>query len=151
TIMEAAERLGWTLDGETTVDIQGFGQVGGAAFREIEKLKCRVVAVSDVTGGVYNLQGMRYDDLKKYVDLNKGLKGCPMGDAVTNEEILILPCDILIPAATGGVITKDNAKKLKCRMIAEGANGPTTSEADHIINERGDIFVIPDVLANAGG
>src|SRR6185436_7752450 len=137
---------GWTLDGKISVVIQGFGQVGGAAFREIEKLRCRVVAVSDVTGGVYNPQGLRYDDLKKFADLNKGLKGCPMGDPVTNEEIVTLPCDILIPAATGSVITKDNADRLQCRMIAEGANGPTTSEADHRINARGDIFVIPDVL-----
>jgi glutamate dehydrogenase (NAD(P)+) len=150
-IMEAAERLGWALDNKIAVVIQGFGQVGGAAFREIEKLRCRVVGVSDVTGGLHNPQGLHYDDLKKYMNAHGGLKGCPLGDPVTNEEILTLPCDVLIPAATGGVITKDNAKKLKCRMIAEGANGPTTTEADHIINARGDIFVIPDVLANAGG
>ncbi|HEX5035826.1 MAG TPA: Glu/Leu/Phe/Val dehydrogenase [bacterium] len=151
TIRDATDRLGWKLDDKVTVAIQGFGQVGGAAFKDIELLGCKVVAVSDVTGGLHNPKGLSYEKLKTFSDAHQGIKGYPDAEAITNEELLTLPCDILIPAATGGVITKENAPKLKCRMIAEGANGPTTSQGDKILNERGDVFVIPDVLANAGG
>ncbi|HSA59034.1 MAG TPA: Glu/Leu/Phe/Val dehydrogenase [bacterium] len=149
-IAEAAERLGWKLDGMTAA-VQGFGQVGGAAFHALREAGCRVVAVSDFSGGVMNTKGLAYHDLLAYVEKNGCLKGFPDADSITNEELLTTKCDILIPAATGGVITKDNAGKLRCRMLAEGANGPTTNDADKILAERGDVFVIPDVLANAGG
>lgn len=149
-IVEAAERLGWKLDGMTAA-IQGFGQVGGAAFHGLRELGCRIVAVSDVSGGVLNPKGLNYHDLLAYVEKNRSLAGYPDGDAISNEDLLTTKCDILIPAATGGVITKDNAVKLQCRLLAEGANGPTTNEADKILAGRGDVFIIPDVLANAGG
>lgn len=150
-IIDAAERLKWKLNKKITVAIQGFGQVGGAAFRKIEKIGCRVVAVSDVSGGIHNPKGLSFDEVQAYSEKNGALKDCPLGDPLTNEELLTLSCDILIPAAAGGVINVDNAKKLRCRMIAEGANGPTTSEANTTIEKRGDIFLIPDILANAGG
>ena len=150
-IQEAAERLGWKLGPDISVAIQGFGQVGGAAFKILETLGCRIIAVSDVTGGLHNPKGLTYSSLSAYVEKNNGLKGCPDGDAVSNEDLLTLKCDVLIPAATGGVITEKNAAKLQCRMLAEGANGPTTNAADHILGQRDEIFVIPDVLANAGG
>lgn len=150
-IVEAAERLGWKLDAGITVAIQGFGQVGGAAFKSVETLGCRVIGVSDASGGLFNPKGLPYAKLAAYIQKHKELEGCPEGEPISNEDLLTLDCDILIPAATGGVITKDNAGKLKCRMLAEGANGPTTNDADKIIADRGDIFLIPDVLANAGG
>ncbi len=150
-IIEAAQRLAWKLNGKTTVAIQGFGQVGGAAAKKIQKIGCRLVAVSDVTGGVYNPKGLSYDELTKFVEKNGSLQGCRLGDSITNEELLTLECTILIPAATGGVITKKNAGKLRCRLLAEGANGPTTSEGGKILEERDDLLVIPDILANAGG
>jgi glutamate dehydrogenase (NAD(P)+) len=151
-IIEAAQKLDWKLDQNTTVAIQGFGQVGGAAAKKIEKMGCRLIATSDVNGGIYNPKGLPpYEQLVKFQESGKPLKESGFGDPITNEELLTLKCDILIPAATAGVITKQNAKKLRCLMLAEGANGPTTEEAGKMIEERGDIFVIPDILANAGG
>ena len=147
----ASKKLKKNLSSENTVAIQGFGQVGAAAARKAQKIGCRVVAVSDISGGIYNPKGLNTVELQDWVTKNKTLKGYSKGESVTNEELLELPCDILIPAATGGVITKNNAPKLKCKILAEGANGPTTNEADAIIKERGDIFVIPDIVANAGG
>ncbi|OGQ40424.1 MAG: hypothetical protein A2W61_01825 [Deltaproteobacteria bacterium RIFCSPLOWO2_01_44_7] len=151
TIISAAEKIKLKLDSKTRVAVQGFGQVGGAAARKMEKIGCKIVAVSDLSGGVYNSNGLRYDSLMNYLSQNKFLKGYPEGDFVTNEQLLEIDCDVLIPSAIERVIHKDNAKKLKCKILAEGANGPTTNEADAIIKERGDIFVIPDILANAGG
>ena len=150
-IIAAAEKLKWKLDSKVRVAIQGFGQVGGAAAKKLEKIGCKVVAVSDVSGGIYNPKGLSYKSLTNYIEKNKVLKGYREGDAVSNSELLELDCDILIPAAIEQVITKNNVKKLKCRMLAEGANGPTTLEADKMIREESDIFVLPDVLANAGG
>jgi glutamate dehydrogenase (NAD(P)+) len=149
-IMEAAKRLKWKLDDKVTVAVQGFGQVGEAAARKIEKIGCRVVAVSDHTGGVYDPKGLDVEELIRFKEANRNyLKDCREGDRITNEELLALKCDILIPAASEGTITPAVAKKLKCRMIAEGANGPTTDEADKMIED--EITIIPDVLANAGG
>ena len=150
-IIAAAEKLKWKLDSKVRVAIQGFGQVGGAAAKKLEKIGCKVVAVSDVSGGIYNPKGLSYKSLTNYIEKNKVLKGYREGDAVSNSELLELDCDILIPAAIEQVITKNNVKKLKCRMLAEGANGPTTLEADKMIREESDIFVLPDALANAGG
>ncbi|MBI5299318.1 MAG: Glu/Leu/Phe/Val dehydrogenase [Deltaproteobacteria bacterium] len=151
TIISAAEKMKMKLDSKTRISVQGFGQVGGAAARKLEKIGCKVIAVSDASGGIYNANGLHYDSLTAYLNQNKFLKGYPEGDFISNEDLLEVDCDILVPAAIERVIHKDNAGKLKCKILAEGANGPTTNEADQIIRERDDIFVIPDILANAGG
>lgn len=150
TIIEASKRLNMDLGEGTTVAIQGFGNVGYYSAKIISNIGCKVVAVSDVGGGVYNPKGLDLNDLKEWISQNGLLKGYPKADFVTNQELLELPVDILIPAALSGQITKDNASRLKCRLIAEGANGPTTMEADPILHDKG-IFVIPDILANSGG
>jgi len=111
---------------------------------------CRVVAVSDVKSGIYNSQGLSYEALSEWIAQNRYLEGFPNAEAVTNEELACLDVEVLIPAATEGTLTEKIASKLQCRVVAEGANGPTTLEADKILQDRG-IFVIPDVLANAGG
>lgn len=152
TIISAAEKIKLKLNSKVRVAVQGFGQVGAAAARKIEKIGCKIVAVSDVAGGVYNPKGLSYDSLAAYLTQNKTLQGYPEGEAVTNEELLELDCDILIPAAVESVIHQKNVQKLKCRILAEGANGPTTNEAAAFLREHQDqIFVCPDILANAGG
>jgi glutamate dehydrogenase (NAD(P)+) len=150
-ILEASKALNLALDHNTKVAIQGFGNVGSAAAKKLEKSGARVVAVSDFKCGVYNKNGLDYKKLRDWLKEHPHLENFPEGDAVTNEELMTLDVDILVPAATEGTITAKIARKLKCKILAEGANGPTSLEADQIINERGDIFVIPDILANAGG
>ena len=150
-IMEAAERLGWKLDEKISVAIQGFGQVGNAAARKISKIGCKLIAVGDHTTTLINEKGFSYDSLQDYVNKHRFLDGYPEGQVIPHDDLITLKCDILIPAATGGVITKENVKKLRCRMIAEGANGPTTSEASDYLEKSSEIFVLPDILANAGG
>jgi len=150
-IMEAVQILNKTLDHNTKVAIQGFGNVGTAAAKKLEKSGAKVVAVSDVHTGIYNPKGLSYKSLASWIEKNQTLKDYPDADHITNEELLTLDVDILIPAATEDTITGKIAKNLKCSILAEAANGPTTLEADKIINDRQDIFVIPDVLANAGG
>ena len=150
-IMEAAEKMKWKLDGNVTAAIQGFGQVGEAAAKEISRLGCRVIAVSDHTGGVHDPKGLNIDALIQFKEEKKFLKEYREADRISNEELLTSKCDILIPAASEGTITPAVVKKLKCRMIAEGANGPTTADADKMIEDGGEITIIPDVLANAGG
>ncbi|MBI4125003.1 MAG: glutamate dehydrogenase, partial [Deltaproteobacteria bacterium] len=140
------------LNSKVRVIVQGFGQVGAAAAKKIEKIGCKVVGVSDVSGGVFNPKGLSYDSLMAHLATNKTLQGYTEGDPLTNEALLEQECEILIPAAIERVIHEGNVKKLKCRILAEGANGPTTNEADAYLREhQGDIFVIPDILANAGG
>jgi len=150
TVIEAAKRLGMDLGPDTTVAIQGFGNVGFHTAKIITSIGCKLVAVSDVSGGVYNKEGLDLNDLNKWLMEHKVLKGYPKGDYVTNEELLELPVDILVPAALSGQITKNNADRIKCKILAEGANGPTTMEAAAVLYEKG-IFTIPDILANAGG
>ena len=150
-VAAAAEHLGMELSGKT-VAIQGFGNVGMYAARKFERMGMKVVAVSDVTGGIYNRDGLDIKHVRKYVDIRRFLKDYPRAEAISNEELLTLDVDVLVPAALGGQITADIAKKLKCRILAEGANGPVTAEGDEVIRERQEeIFVVPDVLANAGG
>ncbi len=151
SIMEVAEKLKWKLDQDTTVAIQGFGQVGSAAARKLAKIGCRLVAVGDHTGALYNEKGFSFESLHAWTEKNRFLSGYPEGEKITNEELITSKCDILIPAATGGVITKENVKKLRCRLVAEGANGPTTTDASEILDRQNEITVIPDILANAGG
>jgi glutamate dehydrogenase (NAD(P)+) len=149
-LIEAAKHLNVNLDDKIRVVIQGYGNVGSAAARKISKIGCKVVAISDVSGGIHNANGLNLDDVQIWLDKNKLLKGYPEAQAVTNEQLLELPCDILIPAALEGQINEKNAGKIQAKIIAEGANGPTTDAADDILFQRG-IFVIPDILANAGG
>ncbi len=150
-IMETAKILNMSLDHQTKAAIQGFGNVGSAATKKLEKSGAKIVAVSDVHTGIYNAKGLSYAKIRDWVKHHQTLLDFPEADHITNEELLLLDVDILIPAATEDTITEDIARKLKCKVLAEAANGPTTLEADKIINDRGDIFVIPDVLANAGG
>ena len=149
TIREAAKHLGLNLQ-EATVAIQGFGNVGSTAADLLHKEGCKVVAVSDSRCGVYNPKGIDPRKLMLHKMTNGVLEGFDGSDRITNAELLELKCDILLPAAIENQITRANAPKILSRIVAEGANGPTTPEADAILEERGT-FLIPDVLANAGG
>ncbi len=139
------------LPGETTVIVQGFGNVGTYAALAMARFGSRIVGVSDVSGALYNPKGIDVLALREHLDAGHPFSQFPGGDHLSNSELLVQPCDILIPAALEQVITAENAGKLQCRVLAEGANGPTTPEADAIIDQRPEIFVIPDILCNAGG
>ena len=132
------------------VAIQGFGNVGSFTALKLSDMGITVIAVSDVYGGIYNPNGLAVDELLRAVKEKGTVTEYGNGTKVTNDELLTLECDVLIPAALGRAITKDNAPRLRCGMLVEGANGPTTAEADDILRER-NIPVIPDILANAGG
>ncbi|MGZ3688874.1 MAG: Glu/Leu/Phe/Val family dehydrogenase [Bdellovibrionota bacterium] len=138
------------IDASTSVAVHGFGKVGAVAALEIYHLGAKVVAVSDFAGGIHNKNGLNIPDVMKYMNKNRTIKGYPEAEAVTNEELLALPVDVLIPAAIDGVITPKNVSKVKAKIIAEGANGPITNEALNELESRG-VFIIPDVLCNAGG
>ena len=134
-----------------TAVIQGFGNVGSETAIALDRYGAKVIAISDYTGGIYNPKGI---DLKKaltYVHYQKTLKDFDGGEPISNATLLELPCTVLVPAALERVITEENAPRLKCRLLAEAANGPTTNQADKIIEDRGDIELIPDVLCNSGG
>src|SRR6187549_2549965 len=148
-IARACDRLGWTLADQRCV-VQGFGNVGGVAAAELHALGATVIAVSDVSGGLHSASGLDIAALHAYGREHGSLEGCDAGSRLTNEELLELDCDILVLAAREDQITADNASRVRARMIAEGANGPTSLEADAILAERG-IPVLPDVLTNAGG
>lgn len=148
-VVEAAKFLGMDLNGARLV-VQGFGNVGSYSARHIQELGARLIGVSDISGGLYNPNGLDVSALRAYAQQNKVLKGFPNADAITQEELLELPCDILVPAALEEQITAQNAPRIKPRILAEGANGPTTPDADLILRDNG-VFVIPDILANAGG
>jgi len=149
TISEAAKHLGIDLS-KCTAAVQGFGNVGSVVVKELANAGVKIIGIADRTGGFYDGEGLPVDRLMELANKNHSLEGCPYGDKVTNAEILELKCDILVPAALEMQITNENAGRLQCRILAEGANGPTTLEADKIIHEKG-IFLIPDILANAGG
>lgn len=149
-LVEAAAKHHRMNLSECTAVVQGFGNVGSHAARFLDELGVKVIAVSDVTTGLYNPHGLPIQRLLDYVRENRFLDGCPEGEAVTNKELLELPCDILVPAALQNQITAENAERIKCRILAEGANGPTTLEADEVLNQKG-IFILPDILANSGG
>ncbi|HEX7050082.1 MAG TPA: Glu/Leu/Phe/Val dehydrogenase [Longimicrobiales bacterium] len=148
-VKEALREMGMPLNG-TRVAIQGFGNVGSVAASLMESEGLTVVAISDKTGGIYNPNGIYISEALKWVGEHRFLEGFPNGDPITNEELLELDVDVLVPAALENVITRKNAANIKAKIIAEGANGPTTAPADAILDEKG-IFVIPDILANAGG
>lgn len=139
------------LPNDSRVIVQGFGNVGSHAASGMAKFGSRIVGVSDVNGGIYNPKGLDFQALEEYVAKTGSVKGFQGGERISNEDLLVQPCDILIPAALDRVITDKNAGKIQCRVLAEGANGPTTIEADRILRERPDVFVIPDILCNSGG
>ncbi len=148
-IAEAADHLEMKLPGATAI-VQGFGNVGSNTARFLTEHGVRIVGVSDVATGIYNAQGLEINSLLDYTRKHGSLQGYSGGEALTNAQLLEMPCDILAPCALQNQLTAENAPRLKCRMVAEGANGPTTLEADEILQERG-IFVLPDILGNAGG
>ncbi len=145
----ACERLGIDLSEQRCV-VQGFGNVGGVAATELHARGASVIAVSDVSGGVFVPEGLEIPELHAYVAEHGSLAGYEGGERITNEELLELPCDILVVAAREDQITGENAGRVHAHLVVEGANGPTTLEADAILAERG-IRVVPDILANAGG
>ena len=146
---EAAKDL--RLDpGHATVAVQGFGNVGSWTARLVDALGYKVVAISDLGGGIYNSKGLNFAQLAKHKSAGLGLSGFPDGDHITNAELLELDCDVLIPAAIENVITRDNARKVRASLILEAANHPVTPEADDILGDRGAV-VLPDILVNAGG
>lgn len=149
-VNRASDTIGLDLS-KATAAVQGYGNVGSIAALSLARYGVKVIAVSDVRGGIYNANGLNLWDLEKHVAKTKTVAGFPEAEPITNEQLLELPCDILVPAAMERQITEANAGKIKCRILAEAANGPTTPEADQILNQRAEIFVIPDVLCNAGG
>ena len=146
---EALKHLGMPLQG-ATVAVQGFGNVGSVAAQLLAAEGCRVVAISDKSGGYHNAKGIDIDAALSHVNKTRHLEGFPGATPITNEELLTLEVDVLVPAALENVITSKNAAKIRAKIICEGANGPTTAGADNILDEKG-VFVIPDILANAGG
>ncbi|MBI2462057.1 MAG: Glu/Leu/Phe/Val dehydrogenase [Candidatus Rokubacteria bacterium] len=148
-LYQAARHLRFDLKG-TRAAIQGFGNVGSVVARLLWREGCQVVAVSDAKGGVHNGKGLDIRELAGHVRETGSVAGFRDAEPLTNPELLELDCDLLIPAAVGGQLTEANADRIKARVVAEGANGPTTPEADAILADR-KIAVIPDILANAGG
>jgi glutamate dehydrogenase (NAD(P)+) len=148
-VKEALRELGMPLNG-STVAVQGFGNVGSVAARLLEEEGLTIVAVSDKNGGVYNANGILVSDALDWIRQHRFIEGFPNGDPIANEDLLELDVDVLVPAALENVIRFKNAPKIKARIIAEGANGPTTARADAVLDDQG-IFVVPDILANAGG
>jgi len=148
-VEDACRHIGLDINGATAV-VQGFGNVGAHTATFLAESGAKVIAVSDVSTAIHNPDGLPIAELRDHVREHRLLTDCPHGEAITNRELLELGCDILAPCALQNQITAENAGKLKCRILAEGANGPTTLEADEILKERG-IFLLPDILANAGG
>jgi glutamate dehydrogenase (NAD(P)+) len=146
---EAATHLNLNL-AQATVAIQGFGNVGSVSADLLQELGGRIIAVTDWKGGVYNRAGLDVQQLIAWTAQHHTVDGFPGAEELTNEELYALDVDILIPAALENQITTDNAANIKARIVVEGANGPTTPEANNILHERG-VFVIPDILANSGG
>jgi len=136
---------------EATVVVQGFGNVGSETALALQNYGAKIIALSDYTGGVFNASGIDVKKALAYIKSEKVLKDFPDGEAITNEQLLELKCTVLAPCALERVITEENAPRLQCRILAEGANGPTTNGADRLIEARGDIEIIPDVLCNSGG
>lgn len=148
-ILEALSELGYQPQ-ESTAIVQGFGNVGGITCTELHQRGIKVVGVGDRYGGIHNSAGIDIPALHKWVNAGNPLYAFPEAEKISNEDLLLQPCTVLVPAALDRVITLENAKQLQCKIVAEGANGPTTLEADEILRGRG-IFVIPDILCNAGG
>jgi glutamate dehydrogenase (NAD(P)+) len=148
-INEAIKRFKMT-PAETRVVVQGSGNVGGIGAQLLHESGYKVVAISDIHGGIYNPKGIDINKALAYLKTTRSFEDYEGVEFVNNQELLELECDVLVPAATENQITSQNADKLKCKVLAEGANGPTTAAADEILHQKG-IFVVPDILANAGG
>ena len=149
SIRNASQKCELSLE-DAKVVIQGFGNVGYHAAKCLQAMGARVVAVSNSLGGVYNSNGLSIEALHKHAQTDRHLDHFGDADKITNEELLTLDCDILIPSAMENQVTGKNADKLKCKIYAEGSNGPTSLEGDQILQDRG-IFIIPDILCNSGG
>ena len=148
-VEEAVKKLG-LKPSNTRVVVQGSGNVGGVAAKLMHQTGYKVIALSDIYGGIQNPNGLDIPDVMAYLQKHRTLENYPNAEAVSNMDLLELDCEVLLPAATENQITSQNANKIKCRILAEGANGPTTAAADDILERKG-VFVIPDILANAGG
>lgn len=149
TVAEAMAGMGKSIKGAKVI-VQGFGNVGSVAAVSLAALGSKVVGVSDADEAVYSAKGLDVNRLVEHAKKIGSLKGCGQGEVVDHAKLLEMDCDILVPAATGNQITKENAARIQAKVIAEGANGPTTPEADEILEKRG-AFIIPDILCNAGG
>ena len=147
--LAALQHLGMRVGG-CTVAVQGFGNVGSVTAKLLHEQGCKIVAIGDRSAAIHDARGIDVNDAIAWVGKHRSLEGYEKGDRITNEELLTLDVDVLVPAALENVITRKNAPNVKARIICEGANGPTTAPADAILDEKG-VFVIPDILANAGG
>ncbi|MDQ3798003.1 MAG: Glu/Leu/Phe/Val dehydrogenase [Acidobacteriota bacterium] len=146
---EAIKRFDLTPE-QTTVVVQGAGNVGGIGATLMHERGYKIIAISDVSGGIYNKNGINIPEALNYLNTTKSFEGYTGAEPVGNAELLEIECDVLAPCATENQITSQNADRIKCKILAEGANGPTTPKADKILHDNG-VFVIPDILANAGG
>ncbi len=149
TVNEAIKKFGLAPE-NTTVVVQGSGNVGGIGAELMHERGYKVIGISDVNGGIVNRNGLDIPKVLEYLNKNKSLEGYPDADPIDNKALLEVECDVLAPCATENQITSENADRIQCKILAEGANGPTTPKADKILHDKG-IFVIPDILANAGG
>ncbi len=149
TANEAIKRFKLTPE-QTSVVVQGSGNVGGIGALLMHEQGYKITAISDIGSGIYNAKGLDIPAVLDYLQKNRSLENYPEADQVGNKELLEIECDVLAPCATENQITSENADRIKCKILAEGANGPTTPKADKILHDKG-IFVIPDILANAGG
>ena len=146
---EVLKAQGKPIAGATVV-VQGFGNVGTYTARFLAQQGAKIIALSDVTGAIQNPEGIDIDRAIQHVRKTGGVRGFAGAAELPADELLVMPCDVLVPAALGGIITRDNAKHIRAALVVEGANGPTTPEADDILHERG-VVVVPDIYANAGG
>lgn len=149
-VSRAMDTLSIAAKGATAV-VQGYGNVGSIAASTMARQGIKIIGVSDALGGLYNPKGIDLSKLDEHVAKTRSVVGFEGAEVISNEQLLVTPCDVLVPAAMERQITAENAAKIQCRILAEGANGPTTPEADAIIAQRPEIFVIPDILCNAGG
>ncbi len=149
-VCERAMEMNNMVMAGSRIVVQGFGNVGSFAAKFAFERGARIIAVSDVTGGIFNGDGLNIPDVIEYVKQNKGVKGFPKAQSITNEQLLETECDALLPCALEGQIDIHNAEKIKCKLIIEGANGPVTNAATKILHKRG-VFIAPDVVANGGG
>jgi len=149
TLLEASKHLEYPLEGKK-VAIIGYGNVGSSIARLLCDYGCRIIAITDIYGGIFNKNGIKIRELDDYVSKTKTVKGFKKYDSITNDELIELNCNILLPCAVEGMINSKNADKIRAKIICEGANGPTTTEANEILHDK-EVFIIPDILANAGG